>query len=185
MTRTRLVAGVLAAASAVAVAISSCGASAAPHAGAARRTLSRNGVTVTVTFAPAPDAGPAPGAGPATGQLIATFRPERAGFHLYSKDLPTAGIAGVGYPTRARPTTALAATGPAEASVDPIPLEVQAIGVTLPVYPDGPVTLTQPVRRVSRAAGTSTVLVSYAACSNTLCLPPVVDQPIAVALAHV
>jgi hypothetical protein len=144
----------------------------------ARPTLSRNGVTVTLSYVATP------AAGPGTGRLVATFRPQQPGFHLYSKDLPPGGISGVGYPTRARPVNGLASTGTAEASVDPVPLEVQTIGLTLPVYPDGPVTLTEPVHRLSQAAGTSSILVSYAACSHTLCLPPVVDQPVAVALAQ-
>lgn len=141
-------------------------------------TVSRNGVTVTLTYRPDPQAGPE------AGELIATFRPNQAGFHLYSKDLPPAGISGVGYPTRARPTRGLALTGVPSASVDPVALVVQSVGLTLPVYPDGPVTLTEPVRRLSPSALTSTVLISYAACSSSLCLQPVVDQPIAVTLAQ-
>ena len=63
---------------------------------------------------------------------------------------------------------------------------MQTIGVTLPVYPDGPVTLTEPVRLTNPpgAARSATVLISYAACSHTVCLQPVVNQPVAVALAQ-
>src|SRR5579871_1175307 len=117
----------------------STGASATP-------TLSRNGVTVTLRYRATPPAGSG------TGELIATFRPQQAGYHLYSKDLPQAGISGVGYPTRARPTSGLALTGAPAASVDPVPLVVQSVGLTLPVYPDGPVTLTEPVRVLNARA---------------------------------
>ncbi|MEY9962491.1 hypothetical protein ABIA33_000517 [Streptacidiphilus sp. MAP12-16] len=49
------------------------------------------GVTVTVTLLPT-----------ANGQreLRATFSPQRPGFHIYSIDLPTQGIDGLGIPTR-------------------------------------------------------------------------------------
>lgn len=141
-------------------------------------TVSRNGVTVTLSYRATP------GSGPDTGELIATFRPNQDGFHLYSKDLPASGISGVGYPIRAQPTQGLTSTGFSSASVDPVPLVVQSVGITLPVYPNGPVTLTEPVRRFSASATTSTVLVSYAACSSSLCLPPVVNQPVAMSLAQ-
>jgi hypothetical protein len=138
-------------------------------AGAAR--LNRNGVAVTLRYSPA-------GAG--AGRLVATFRPEQAGFHLYSKDLPVAGVGGVGFPTRLVAARGVSVAGRPTADVVPVPLEVQTLGITLPVYPDGPVTLTVPVTRLGPA--TATVLVSYAACSRTLCLAPVVDQPVTVAV---
>jgi hypothetical protein len=165
------------AAAVVLVAAASC----SPGAAAPPRALSRNGVTVTLSFRPA---SPATQAGADAGQLLATFRPDKPGFHLYSKDLPQSGIAGVGYPIRARPASGLVLTGIPAANVDPVPLNLPSIGLTLPVYPDGPVTLIEPVRRLSRAAGDAKILVSYAACSRTLCLQPVVNQSVAVALAQ-
>ncbi|MFG2004139.1 hypothetical protein ACGFNU_33765 [Spirillospora sp. NPDC048911] len=46
-------------------------------------------------------------------------------------------------------------------------------GVRLPVYPDGPVTISLPVRRVGTVGE---VIVSYGACSKTTCLAPVTDH---------
>lgn len=105
--------------------------------------------------------------------VVAVYRPTRAGFHVYSIDLPPGGVAGLGVPTRLRVTGGLAATGPATASESPRLLDLPALGVRLPVYPDGPVTVSLPVRRTGRTAD---VLVSYGACSATTCLAPVVDH---------
>jgi hypothetical protein len=44
------------------------------------------------------------------------------------------------------------------------------------VYPDGPVSFAVPVDKA--AGGSGSVVVSYAACSGTECLPPVIAQRI-------
>ena len=51
--------------------------------------------------------------------------------------------------------------------------------VDLPVYPDGPVTVTVPVRRTGD--GRAQVIVTYAACSATTCLPPGTNRLITLA----
>jgi hypothetical protein len=109
---------------------------------------------------------------------VATFTPTQAGFHLYSKDLPVGGISGLGFPTRLQAARGITFTGPLTANVTPTALNVQS--VTLPVYPDGPVTITAPAQ--VGTASTATVLVSYAACSSTLCLEPLVNQAVTVSL---
>jgi hypothetical protein len=110
------------------------------------------------------------------GQLTATYRPEQAGFHLYSAALPRDGIDGLGRPTVLVPGHGLSATGSAVADREPITLHEEEIGVDLPVYPDGPVTL-------SVAATVSSLpvdaLIGYAACSARQCLMPVIDQVVA------
>jgi hypothetical protein len=55
-------------------------------------------------------------------------------------------------------------------------LTLTGTDITLPVYPDGPVSAELPV--AVDGTGTATLLVSYAACSAESCLPPVTDHPI-------
>jgi len=78
-------------------------------------------------------------------RLTATYRPDRAGFHLYSATLPPDGIDGLGRPTVLAAGHGLTATGPAVADRQPVTRHETELGVDLPVYPDGPVTLTLPV----------------------------------------
>lgn len=105
--------------------------------------------------------------------VAAVYRPTRAGFHVYSISLPQGGVDGLGVPTRLDIRGGLAATGPATASVDPRMLYLPTLGVRLPVYPDGPVTVSLPVRRTGRTAD---ILVSYGACSAATCMAPVIEH---------
>ncbi|WP_433794256.1 hypothetical protein [Actinoplanes sp. CA-252034] len=109
------------------------------------------------------------------GALTATFTPPE-GFHLYSMDLPEGGVDGIGFPTVARPGGALTATGPATADRTVTELRPAGLDLMVPVYPDGPVTLTVPVR-----AGDGDrweVTVGYAACSANSCLAPVAGETV-------
>lgn len=58
-------------------------------------------------------------------------------------------------------------------------LKIEELHVNLPVYPDGPVTVTVPVRKTRD--GRAEVIVTYAACSATTCLPPVRNRLITLA----
>ncbi len=127
-----------------------------------------NGVAVTATLRSTADGSLA---------VEATFRPQEDGFHLYSIDLPRGGVDGLGVPTTLAVRGALSGAGAARADKPVHPLRYAALDLELPVYPDGPVTLTLPVTRT--APGAADVIVSYAACSPHRCLPPVVDQVIA------
>ena len=145
--------------------LTSCGS------GSSAAQLESHGVRVHITYK--------------SGALTATFTPTQAGFHLYSKDLPEGGINGLGFPTRMQAARGITFSGPATANLAPISLNIQSLGVTLPVYPDGPVTITVPTQLAAAqpgAAQTATVLVSFAACSSSLCLPPVVNQAVTVSL---
>ncbi len=107
--------------------------------------------------------------------LTATYRPDRARFHLYSAAMPPDGVDGLGRPTVLAAGHGLVATGPAVADRTPTTLHEAALGVDLPVYPDGPVTLTLPVTY----SGTPVeAVIGYAACSLTQCLMPVIDQAV-------
>ena len=103
--------------------------------------------------------------------LAATFTPDRPGFHLYSIDLPPQGIQGVGRPTSLTAQGLLAAAGPLTAEAAPTTLALAGTDLTLPVYPDGPVTVDLPV--AIDGQGQATLLLGYAACSASSCLPPV------------
>ncbi|SEL86786.1 protein-disulfide reductase DsbD family protein [Streptacidiphilus jiangxiensis] len=109
-------------------------------------------------------------------RLAVTLTPDRPGFHLYSAALPDGGVDGLGVPTRLRVRHGLTATGALTASVPVRTLHLAALGVDLPVYPDGPVTLTLPVERTAGATGAAEAVVSFGACSADQCLAPVRDQ---------
>ncbi|MFN2465692.1 MAG: hypothetical protein ABR598_05435 [Candidatus Dormibacteria bacterium] len=112
-------------------------------------------------------------------RLLTTFTPDKPGFHVYSISLPDGGVDGIGVPTRIRARSGLDSLGRAQANRPEVPIRLDAIGLEVPAYPDGAVTLTQDVHRASGAD--PKILVTYGACSASLCLPPVHDQEIAVA----
>lgn len=150
-------------AAALALLLAGCGADPAPVP-TARAT--RNGVTVTVALLPAADG---------AHRIRATFRPE-PGFHVYSIDLPEGGVDGLGVATRLSVGGDLTATGEPTADRAVVLLRPAGLEAALPVYPDGEVTFTLPVRRTgSRGAD---VIVSYGACGASRCLVPVTDERI-------
>lgn len=118
--------------------------------------------------------------------LVATLTPEQPGFHLYSIDLPADGIQGVGRPISLTVQGSLSASGPLAAQTKATTLRLAGTDLTLPVYPDGPVTVDLPVAIGAQSGATgqsgqsmpgaqsgATALVGYAACSESACLPPV------------
>lgn len=126
-----------------------------------------NGVTVVVTLVPAAGSGE---------ELRATFSPRRAGFHVYSIELPDGGVDGLGIPTRLSVRGGLTAEGRPAADRAVVRLRPAGLPTELPVYPDGPVTFTLPVRRTG--SGEANVVVSYGACGESRCLMPVTDKVI-------
>lgn len=106
------------------------------------------------------------------------FEPLQSGFHIYSLTLPSGGIDGLGIPTRVEAGDGLTASGPARSTVEPISLRIPELRVTLPVYPDGPVDIDLPVD--ANHPGSSTVIVTYGACSDAVCLLPVRDLSVPV-----
>jgi hypothetical protein len=132
---------------------------------AAAATYVGGGVRVTVGLV---RAGPG-------GRVEVTFTPA-AGFHLYSTALQLRQTHGLGVATRVSVQGGLRATGPVTASQPVRMLRIAVLHATLPVFPDGPVTVAVPVRMAgSRTAG---VIVSYAACSASVCLMPVIGHRI-------
>ncbi|MFD6225307.1 hypothetical protein ACFWFZ_00220 [Streptomyces sp. NPDC060232] len=111
------------------------------------------------------------------GTLTAVFTPEAKGFHLYSTELPATGIEGVGRPTAVGVAGALTAEGRLKAAAEVRSISVPGVDAPVPVYPDGPVTTTLPVR--ADGNGDATVLVGYASCSTRDgCTIPVSDRPV-------
>ncbi|MCX4803990.1 hypothetical protein OG594_20490 [Streptomyces sp. NBC_01214] len=131
-------------------------------------SFTENGVTVTLSVSDwhAPK-----------GTLTAVFTPEKKGFHLYSTELPPTGVEGVGRPTAMDVTGVLKADGKLTAAADVRSISVPGVDAPMPVYPDGPVTTTLPVR--ADGNGAATVLLGYASCSaKEGCTIPVADRPV-------
>jgi hypothetical protein len=156
-------------AAAVAVGLGACGAS--RHGGGGGATplarFDEQGVTVTVTWAKRSGA---------SATLDVTFTPDRPGFHLYSADLPADGIDGVGRPLTIAAGGVLHAAGRPTTDVPTHMLALQGADMSVPVYPDGPVTAELPV--TIAGPGAADLSVGYAACSETECLPPVTDHKV-------
>ncbi|MER6253366.1 hypothetical protein ABT224_18635 [Streptomyces sp. NPDC001584] len=139
-----------------------------PAAATATTSFTENGVTVTLSVADwhTPK-----------GTLTAVFTPEKKGFHLYSTELPLTGVEGVGRPTAVDVTGVLKADGKLTAAADVRNISVPGVDAPMPVYPDGPVTTTLPIR--ADGDGEATVLLGYASCSaKEGCTIPVAGHPV-------
>ena len=115
--------------------------------------------------------------------LSATFIPLEPGLHLYSKNIPKNGVENLGRPTllelmensKLKPLGELQESAPAQAA-DFAPQD-------LLVYPPGEVTLSLPVALPPGDCWLDeSVIVTYMACSDTGCRPPVVGKHIDVHL---
>ncbi|MFF8835740.1 hypothetical protein [Streptomyces sp. NPDC015130] len=149
--------------------LTGCGQESEPSHAAAVTEFNENGVTVRLSVADwKSDAG----------TLVATFTPDEAGFHLYSTALPAEGVEGVGRPTEVRPVGSVATAGAMTVDKQVKSITVPGVRAALPVYPDGPVTVTLPIR--ATAPGEAKVLIGYASCSSTEgCTIPVADRAVA------
>lgn len=111
--------------------------------------------------------------------LEAAFTPE-AGCHLYSKDLPSGGVDGLGRPTLLElvPGSALETAGELSAS---IPALADEDNPALLVYPAGAVSLRLPVRLPPGEGWfEAQVAITYMACRSGTCFAPAVGELIAV-----
>ncbi|MET7391382.1 hypothetical protein ACFYPT_40635 [Streptomyces sp. NPDC005529] len=132
-------------------------------------TFAENGVTVNLTVIKWKAH---------NGTVQVKFTPDKAGFHLYSTALPAGGIEGVGRPTAVSFDGGLTASKRPTASEAVRTIHVPGVTGAVPVYPDGPVTLTVPVHA---STGKASALVSYASCSITEgCSLPVKNHPVAI-----
>jgi hypothetical protein len=131
-------------------------------------TFTENGVMVEIVAQLKPSG---------QGWLSGTFTPREAGFHLYSNDLPRNGLNGQGRPTLLEIVSPghLKTTGALQAN-QPTVLRAQG----LLVYPDGPITLSLPIVWAESTSTATELSVTYMACSEELCLKPVIDKRVSV-----
>ncbi|MEW6405702.1 MAG: hypothetical protein AB1649_28255, partial [Chloroflexota bacterium] len=117
--------------------------------------------------------------GPHDFALDAKFIPLETGLHLYSKDIPRTGVEGLGRPTLLElpETSKLAVLGDL---IENVPAEIPDFEPKdLLVYPVGEVTLSIPVALPPGTGWTDeTVSVTYMACSDKGCKPPVMGKAI-------
>ena len=135
-------------------------------------TFSENNVEVVVSLQRAANGDVA---------LTVLYTPLQAGFHLYSKDLPRNGIAGVGRPTLLE----LAQQPKVQASgvlTESAPSKwMNAYPNNLLVYPEGPITLTLPVRLPDGAGWVEDeISLTYMSCSASTCNKPVIGKMIVI-----
>jgi hypothetical protein len=116
--------------------------------------------------------------------LASTYTPDDPTSHLYSVDLPRGGIDGIGRPTLlempAQP--GIETLGPVGANRAVLYRSVEGFATVFPIYPDGAVTLRQPIRVLSEEPGRmAEVRVTYMACSSRgYCMPPVIGKQLVV-----
>jgi hypothetical protein len=114
--------------------------------------------------------------------LSATFTPQDPSLHLYSKDIPKTGVEGLGRPALLEipNDSTIKVLGDLTESVhaqssDSGPQE-------LLVYPEGSITLSLPVKLLDPNVRTETVYVTYMACNQQGCRPPVEHKAIKINL---
>ena len=113
--------------------------------------------------------------------LSATFTPQAPSLHLYSKDIPKTGIDGLGRPTllELSKDSPLQAVSELTESASPQPPATPPF--ELLTYPAGAVTLSL---RILLPNGNNwindEVIVTYMACNEQGCRPPVQQKPIAI-----
>lgn len=111
--------------------------------------------------------------------IVVTLTPEH-GFHLYSVSFPAHGVDGVGQRTDIELSGALRRVGRLHVSEPVRYLRVSGVRGVLSVYPPGPIDVHV---QAARAGGTeAAALLSYAACSATRCLPPVINHRVGLRL---
>ncbi len=114
--------------------------------------------------------------------LTAEFIPP-SGYHLYSKDLPRNGMNGQGRPTLLElpPNSRIQSAGALTESVSSAMVGYKPDGPL--VYPDGPVTLTLPIKLpLVRGWVKDQISLTYMACTETDCKVPTVGKLITVSI---
>ena len=112
--------------------------------------------------------------------LSGTFTPPE-GYHLYSKDIPSTGIGGLGRPTLLELTSSSQIKAMGELMESIKPEEPDFEPKELLVYPAGAVTLSLPVELSSGNDWIDAeIKVTYMACSALLCKPPVVGKIVSI-----
>jgi hypothetical protein len=115
-------------------------------------------------------------------RLLATFTPSRADLHLYSTRLPENGVRGFGRPTRVKVISSAVIQAAGHVVADRPSSDLAIAGTKVPVYPEGPVSLSTPVRRRTASGGAALLSITYMACTERVCFPPVVDRRLSVVI---
>jgi thioredoxin 1 len=110
--------------------------------------------------------------------LAANYSPSDSRAHLYSKDLPAAGLQDMGRPTSLAlvEPSVVKATGPAVADRPVIQDKIDVLNLSFPIYPDGPVTLRLPIAWPPASTVPVALSIGYMVCGPNGCLPPVEKQ---------
>lgn len=114
--------------------------------------------------------------------LSATFTPQDPSLHLYSKDIPKDGVTGLGRPALLEipNNSAIKVIGELTENISAQPPDSGP--EELLVYPAGSVTLSLPVELTNASSRTETVYVTYMACNQQGCRPPVENKAIEIKL---
>jgi hypothetical protein len=120
--------------------------------------------------------------------LASTYTPVDAHVHLYSTDLPRAGLNGAGRPTLLElpAQSGIHRIGQLIADKPVILDQFPTLNTAFPIYPDGPVTLRLPIAFDAHDTELHMkVNVTYMACSSTgFCLPPVENKSVMLSIAQ-
>jgi hypothetical protein len=113
--------------------------------------------------------------------LSATFIPQTSSLHLYSKDIPKTGVDGLGRPTLLELSNDSPLQALSELGQNVLPQTPVSPPFELLTYPAGPVTLSLPVLLPDgNSWSDDEVIVTYMACDEQGCRPPVQQKPIAI-----
>lgn len=118
------------------------------------------------------------------GSALATarFTPDTQDWHLYDTSMALDGVEGFGRPTRLDITSGALSMGPTTADREPYDLAIGPLGITVPVYPDGPVTLTTPFVSTDSSVD---VALTYMSCgSDGGCTVPVTNRTVQITLTQ-
>jgi hypothetical protein len=115
-------------------------------------------------------------------RLLATFTPSRADLHLYDTQLPTNGARGLGRPTRVKLVSSAVIQAAGHVVPDRLSTELIVAGTRVPVYAEGPVSISMPVNRRTASGGAAVLSITYMACTEKVCFPPVVDRRLSVVI---
>ena len=113
--------------------------------------------------------------------ISATFTPQDPSLHLYSKDIPKTGIDGLGRPTLLELSENSPMQAASELTESAIPQPPITPPLELLTYPAGAVTLSYQILLPEGSNWINDeVIVTYMACDEQGCRPPVQQKPIAI-----
>ena len=113
--------------------------------------------------------------------LSATFTPQSPSLHLYSKDIPKTGVDGLGRPTLLELSENSPMQAVSELTESALPQKPATPPLELLIYPAGPITLSLLILLPDGNSWTNDeVFVTYMACDEMGCRPPVQNKSIAI-----